>query len=478
MKIFNNILDRFSPQNSRDTESDAMLLALVRIGLGIIVAWRSFFIATDALYYFEESELLGVRLVWKSAGGWLFFLSGFMLAFGLWTRLTSLLLMTGHAAFSIWTSTYNLGPMLMVPMFGGLAILNAGCVWSIDAWQGRSGVLPNQRDRQIVGLLLFTFNAILHFSAVIFHLKDTNWKAGKTFALILTNSYLSSYFEFFRYYEANYPMVWQTLSCNVVLFQTFFQLGMLPLIFLRWGRGVVKYYGLLFTMFSLLGGIHLSILPVVEMLLWIWIFLPSAWIPSLFGLKLSEFRCNIIKQSTKKVRIFFLGYCFLFFIFIFNEFITQIFDRSLPKWLSRYTLGLSGLIAPNVFNLDDLIMGDNWPVIYRLHGGEFVMLPFNGRDGVRLFWHQSDLIYYSVSRPLRIYACRLREGKKLNNFSTGVSGLLIQKLVRFDYLKTRAKGPVFYKVEIYSNSGSFPEVGNLSRYEPKLIYKQIINVDL
>ena len=70
--IGNNILDRFAPQRG-DPNSDALLLAMVRIGLGLILAWRSFFIATDATYYFDESELLGVRLVWQCAAGWLFF---------------------------------------------------------------------------------------------------------------------------------------------------------------------------------------------------------------------------------------------------------------------------------------------------------------------------------------------------------------------------------------------------------------------
>jgi hypothetical protein len=475
--IGNNILDRFAPQRGGNPDADAFLLALVRMGLGLIVAWRSFFIATDATYYFEESEWLGGTLVWESAAGWLFFGLGLMLAIGLWTRLVALLLMGGHAAFSIWTSTYNLGPMLMVPMFGGLAALNAGCVCSIDAWRGRCGLEPQWRDRQRVGLLLFAFNAVLHLSAVIFHLKDANWLAGKTVALLLTNSYMSRYYEFFRECEAVWPIGWQMASWLGVLIQTVFQLGMLPMVFFWWGRVFVIWYGAFFIVFSLFG-IQISILPMVEALLWMWLFLPSAWLFKLLGKNVSEFRCNVTGGSAKGVWLFFWGYIGLMSIFTLNVLFTQVFDCPLPQWVRQYPLAYSGLIAPNVFNKDDLGMGDKWPVIYRIQGCELVKLPLNGVDGERLSWHQSDLLYYSNSLVWRRCAIGLQELEEFMDISAGVGGRLIQKLLRYDYRKTRAVGPVFYEVQIYVNRASAPEIGNISRYEPALIYKSIIKCDL
>ena len=477
MAIGNNILDRFAPQRSGDAQSDALLLALVRIGLGLLVAWRSFFIATDALYYFDESEWLGVRFVWESAAGWLFVGLGLMLALGLWTRMVSLLLMTGHAAFSIWTSTYNLGPMLMVPMFGGLAALNAGCVCSIDAWRGRRGVMPQWRDRQIVGLVLFMFNAVLHLSAVIFHLKDANWLAGKTVALLFTNSYLSRYYEFFRDCEAVWPMGWQMASCLGVLLQTVFQLGMLPMVFFRWGRVFVIWYGALFILFSLLG-IQISILPMVEVLLWVWLFLPTGFITKIFVIKVSEYRCNGIGGSAKGVCIFFWVYLVLMSIFTLNVLLTQVLGRQLPQWVSEYLLVYSGLIAPNVFNDNDLKMGDTWPVIYRVQGSELVRLPLNGVDGDRLSWHQSDLLYYSNSLPWRRSSIYMQNIQEFMDISDGAGGILIQKLVRYDYRKTGDVGPVIYEVKIYANSASAPEIGNISRYVPTQIYKSKFKVDL
>ena len=123
-------------------------------------------------------------------------------------------------------------------------------------------------------------------------------------------------------------------------------------------------------------------------------------------------------------------------------------------------------------------MGDKWPVIYRCQGSELVKLPLNGVDGERLSWHQSDLLYYSNSLIWRRSAIGLQELEKFMDISTGVGGRLIQKLIRYDYRKTRAMGPVFYEVQIYANSASAPEIGNISRYEPKLIYKSIIKIDL
>jgi hypothetical protein len=64
------------------------------------------------------------------------------------------------------------------------------------------------------------------------------------------------------------------------------------------------------------------------------------------------------------------------------------------------------------------------------------------------------------------------------DISAGVGGRLIQKLIRYDYRKTGAMGPVFYEVQIYANSANASEIGNISRYEPKLIYKSIIKIDL
>jgi len=475
--IGNNILDRFAPQRGGGPNADAFLLAMIRVGLGLILAWRSFFIATDATYYFDESEWLGVRLVWQCAAGWLFFGFGLMLAAGLWTRIVSLLLMAGHVAFSIWTSTYNLGPMLMVPMFGGLAALNAGCVCSVDAWRGKRGVVPQWRDRQRVGLLLFAFHAVLHLSAVIFHLKDPYWLAGKTAALLFTNSYMSRYYEIFRECEAVWPMGWQMASWLGVFLQTVFQLGMLPMVFFWWGRVFVISYGALFILFSLFG-LQISILPMVEVLLWVWLFLPSAWLSKLLGTKVSEFRYNIAEGPAKGVWIFFWGYVGLMSIFTLNVLFTQFLDHPLPRWLSKGPLAYSGLIAPNVFNKDDLEMGDKWPVIYRYQGSELVKLPLNGVDGERLSWHQSDLLYYSNSLIWRRSAIGLQELEKFMDISAGVGGRLIQKLIRYDYRKTGAMGPVFYEVQIYANSANASEIGNISRYEPKLIYKSIIKIDL
>jgi len=474
--IDNKLLDRFSPREGRDDTSNALLLAMVRIGLGLVLAWRCFFIASDAVYYFEESIWLGISLVWESAVGWLLVVLAMMLAVGLWTRVVALLLMAGNAAYSVWTQTYNLGPMLMVPMFGGLAVLNAGAVCSIDAWRGRGGSLPRWRDWQKVGLTLFAFNAVLHLSAVIFHLKDANWLAGNTTALLFTNSYLSRYYELFRWCEACWPAGWQAVSWLGNFLQTVFQLGMLPLVFFRWGRVFVIWYGGLFILISLMV-ILISILPVVELLLWAWLFLPSGWLSKFVAGEITRSNNNINTHSSKTVGMFVLAYVGLISVFTFDVVRTQIFGRPLPQWVRDYPLTYSGLIAPNVFNRDDLTMGDHWPVIHRVEGDGLVKIPLNGINGERLSWHLSDLLYYANSLVWRRCAIGVKDWYKFMETPNGVGGRLINKLLKYDRRRLGAVGPVLYEVKIYANRAAAPEIGDMRRYQPTQVYESVVEVD-
>jgi hypothetical protein len=469
-----HLLDHFAPRGRGNAASDAALLALVRMGLGLVLAWRSFFIASDAAYYFEERQWLGIHLVWESAVGWLLFVLGLMLAAGIWTRVVAFLLMAGHAGFSIWTSTYNLGPMLMVPMFGGLAFLNAGAVWSIDAWRGGGGALPRWRDWQQVGLVLFTFYAVLHFSAVIFHLKDVNWVTGKTTALLFTNSYLSRYYEVFRLCEAAWPAGWKMASWLGGSLQTVFQLGMLPMVFFRWGRAFVIWYGGLFIAVSLVG-ILISILPMVEVLLWVWLFLPSAWLPKILVQSKQDWARD--SRPLRGIGIFVWGYAVLISAFTLDVIFTQALDRPFPQWFRGSVFSYSGLIAPNVFNQDDLSMGDHWPVIHRVEGSQLVELPLNGTDGQRLVWHRSDLLYYANSLRWRRGAIRARDWECFMDPSAGFGAQLIQKLIRYDYRKIGAVEPVLYAVEIYANRAAAPDIGDMARYKPVKVYRNILKVD-
>lgn len=472
----NILLNRFSPRGKGDAASDAFLLALVRIGLGLVLAWRCFFIASDAAYYFEERVWLGSSLVWESAVGWLLFVLGLILAAGLWTRVVALLLMAGHAAFSIWTQTYNLGPMLMVPMFGGLAVLNAGAVCSIDAWRGRGGSLPRWSDWQKVGLTLFAFNAVLHLSAVIFHLKDANWLAGNTTALLFTNSYLSRYYELFRWCEACWPAGWQAVSWLGNFLQTVFQLGMLPLVFFRWGRVFVIWYGGLFILISLMV-ILISILPVVELLLWAWLFLPPGWLSKAVAGEITRSDNNINTHSSKTVGMFVLFYVGLISVFTLDVVRTQIFGRPLPQWVRDYPLTYAGLIAPNVFNRDDLTMGDHWPVIHRVEGDGLVKIPLNGINGERLSWHRSDLLYYANSLLWRRAAIGVEDWRKFMATPDGYGGRLLNKLFHYDRRKIGAVGSVIYHVRVYANRAAAPEIGNMARYQPTQVYEGVFKAD-
>jgi hypothetical protein len=59
-----------------------------------------------------------------------------------------------------------------------------------------------------------------------------------------------------------------------------------------------------------------------------------------------------------------------------------------------------GLGAPDVFNDNDLRLGDQWPVVY--YGDREERLPISGADGERLAWIRwSDALFYGIANRWR-----------------------------------------------------------------------------
>src|SRR5262249_12152944 len=119
------------------------------------------------------------------------------LTLGLAPAICATLLMATHAAYSVWTGTYNLGTMLLVPVSAASAVLESGLL--THASRARAP-LPATHYRAVY-LLLFCFYAGLNFQALLYHLRDANWTAGHTPALMFTSSYLSRFYMCFRAWE-------------------------------------------------------------------------------------------------------------------------------------------------------------------------------------------------------------------------------------------------------------------------------------
>lgn len=448
-----------------DPAANAVKVGAVRILLGLILAWRSFFIARDARWYFEPFEWCGVECHWHAWVGWVVFMLAILLAFGIASRAVALMLAVSGAGFATWTGTYNLGPMLSIPMLAGIAALGGGA-WSI----GRENRMPSARDCARVVFTLFVFTAALHFSALLFHLADDYWVNGRTAAAMLTNSYLCRYYGFFRVVEHSFPNAMHVLSAGIGIVQTIFQAAMVPLVFFRWGRRFVALYGAGFALGSL-AALRLSILPALECVLWGWMFLPVAWL----------LRWVVLEQPTDDARwsrsslVHTVAFGIMAVLFWLFAIVGHVGLGSEPAGL-RQVFHYFGLISPNVFNREDLSMGDHWTVIERITDDGAKRIPFNGADGERLSYHLSDVLYYGNSLQWR--RKMLTEGDISAAHDRRSAGLaLMRRLVRYDYLRHGEVDMITYRVSVLGNAASNLDCPAPDRYQSQLLDQFLLAVD-
>jgi hypothetical protein len=376
-----------------DREAEARKLAILRIVVGLLLAWRSGIVGRDAVYYFDPIFISGHAWPLQAIAGWMQCALACGLVLGVGPRVCASLLMLTHAAFSMWTDTYNLGPMLLVPILGSIAVLDCGRLTLI----GSKRNLPSAGEYRAAYLILFLAYAGWSFQAVLYHLRDPYWVQGRTTEVMFLNSYLSEFYGIFRWWEGGSPGTLRALSIVVGSAQTLFQLAMIPLIFSRRGAAFVRTWGWVFIAGSLID-LQLTILPFVEAVLWATIFVPAgsssrrpaAGLTSVAGTDDS----NTLRYPTVAYTA---GYGLLSILFFTNAILGATVGGAIPHWMSDPVLFYSGLVAPNVFNTADLTMGDHWAVLTRTDGDRPELVPFEGFEGERLTYLRSDLLYFANS---------------------------------------------------------------------------------
>jgi hypothetical protein len=242
-----------------DPAAETHKVAILRIATGLILVWRCGLMLWDSCYYFEPGPLGGV--VWSSptlAGAGQLALA-IRLTLGIAPAICAALLMATHAAYSVWTGTYNLGPILLVPTLGALAVLETGRMALVSR---KHAPLPATHYR-VIYLLLFCTYAALNFQHCSTTCATPTGPADTPLAVMFTNSYLSKFYMFFRAWELKLPGPYLVLSAVVVVFQSLFQLAMVPLMATRWGARFVVVWGWAFILVSL-AVLQLSVLPLVE----------------------------------------------------------------------------------------------------------------------------------------------------------------------------------------------------------------------
>jgi hypothetical protein len=446
-----------------DPEAEARKVALVRIATGLILVWRCGLILLDSRHYFETVPLVGAwSLPTLASAAQLALALG--LTFGLAPATCATLLMATHAAYSIWTGTYNLGPILLVPTLAALAVLETGRLTLASRLRP---TLPATHYRAIY-LLLFCVYAGWNFQALLYHLRDTYWISGHTMAVLLTNSYLSRFYTFFRAWESAFPGSYRFMSAVVVASQSLFQLAMIPLMATRWGARFVVVWGWAFILGSL-ADLQLSVLPLVEVVMWTLVFMPAHC--------LTRHGAPGTRQEgpeRSSAVLFFCAYGVLIVLFFGNAIASFATGRRLPPWFENTVLFYSGLVAPNVFNRVDLSMGDRWAVIERRDGEKWELVPFNGPVGERLAYHRSDLIYFSNSLRWRRGMIDVTDLEAYHR--PGGQGYdYARRMVLYDYRRHGGSG--ISQVTLFRDYASDYSLGSRAeRYQPARVLEFTLQV--
>ena len=287
-------------------ELEQKKLGLIRIFLGILLFAR-FSQAFYSSFFFERLapfQFLGFATLFVI----------FLFTIGFATPIITILLMFMVAEFDHLFQCTTLGTNVLSQFLFVLIFAGHGRFFSLDRLilKSRSGVLksivtkiynsvgnPNAEQLRLLYFIVFFSYAVLSFVALSFHLQDENWLQGKTVYLFFTGAFLSKYYLAFREVQASFPGVFMFFSVVMIIGQSIFQFFMLPLMWFRWGRFFVLFWGFSFFI-ACLFLVNLSYLPHVELLGWLAIFTRMGNRTPIRVLY--DDRCNFCKKSIWVIR--------------------------------------------------------------------------------------------------------------------------------------------------------------------------------
>ncbi len=463
-------LDHTAFPRVEDPEAEGHKVAALRIATGLVLVWRGGLMLRDSWYYFDPVPTPFGEWPLQALAAAAQLTLAVALTVGFKPALSALLLLATHPAFSIWTGTYNLGPMLLTPTLGAFAVLETGRLTAVGA---RRPALSPAHYRAVYAIVFVAY-AGWNFQALLYHVGDAYWLQGQTASVLFTSSYLSEFYGAFRAWERSAPDAYAALSIAVIVLQSLFQLGMLPLMATDRGARFVRGWGWIFILGSL-ADLQLSILPVVEAIMWTLVFVPPHWFTwrarTRPGPSVAPSRGSAIAAG-----LFCGAYGVLLLAYFGNGVARFALKRELPEWISDSALVHSGLVAPNVFNREDLTMGDRWPVLERADGSEPGPVPFDGPDGERLAYHRSDLLYFANSLPWRRGMIAVTDLASYHR-PGGRGYEYARRLATYDFRRHGSTGHGVYRCRLFRNRASQVALGNDPiRYRPELVYEFTLQV--
>jgi hypothetical protein len=383
----------------RDWDAELLQLGSIRILVGTLCIARLVPTLWVSLYMFPP-EAGGAAPELVVRGVWVLALTA-QVTVGFLTPLAVPVLIVAMRGYELSTDGASLVTDMASLVLMFLVLAGAGSTRSVDAWlmrkDGWSGSAVKTLYR-IVGppsldglaklyVLSFLAYALIHFGGAMHHWQTEAWTSRQALAMVFSSSYLARFWEVYRAVELSWPSVALVAAANATAVQLLMQTLTPVLMFWRRSAPVAVAWGFFFTASSMLL-LQLNYLGAFEFLLWFVLFhrpRQHTGTPVLAPLR---------SRVTDKALHAFLIVCLTLFVMTDVATSTGLVTWEAPRLTSA--LRRVGLHAPDVFNDNDLGLGDQWPVIYA--GDRKELLPFHGPNGERLRWTQwSDVLFYSIS---------------------------------------------------------------------------------
>jgi hypothetical protein len=450
----------------RDRDAELLQLGLIRILVGALCIARLVPNLWVSLYMFPP-EAGGAAPALVVRGVWVLALTA-QVTVGFLTPLAVPVLIVAMRGYELSTDAASLVTDMASLVLTFLVLGGAGSTRSVDAWLMRRGGWPGSAVKilyRIVGapsldglgklyVLSFLGYALMHFGGAMYHWQTDAWTSLRALAMVFSSSYLARFWEPYRALEVSWPSVALAAAASATAVQLLMQTLTPLLMFWRRSAPAAVIWGFLFTTSSMLL-LQLNYLGAFEFLLWFVLFhrprqhsgTPVVGPP----------RSRVADKALHG----FLVVCLT--LFVLTDVATS---TDLVNWRDlRATSALRttvGLHAPDVFNDNDLALGDHWPVIYA--GDRRELLPFHGPNGERLLWTKwSDILFYSISNRWK------NEFNERDLFDLSDDGVTrLRRLALFDH---RRRGEIEgrYVVDYFQTRASHLDEPASQRFAPVLL---------
>lgn len=468
-KVFLSILNnRAFPESSTN---ELIKFSILRICFGIIIINRGIWV----FWFLLDSEHLSSVGIWTL----LEILFGFFLAIGFLTQWSLVFLigpMWQYGDLIVAKSTLGNDVAAILALM--LLTLNSGRILSIDSLL--LGRIPSIRRLLLYpdglpskeAILYSKFSAITCFWAVcvysvVGHLNEPAWMNGSVGPLLLSNNFMSTWYDSFQRIFSMNPLAIDFARCSIWLMM-FWYPAILPFLLIGGKfRRYVIIWGWLFFLLSLFF-LKLGYLAEIEILLWIGLFHKGSFKPFenlLSGIKISN---NLIVS-----RGFFFHICLLAVLYLFAIPAPHINWKGFSN-IGAQAAHLYGITPIDVFNQTDLRMAENWFVINSIDFNEEI--PVFTKEGSRLSMHSSDRIYFGKTLRFRravinTKSCNFDEWKTLFEY---LSEIYLEKKHVFNgeykFLYRQFQQPLVSSEEILN--------GRYVQEEPKILCEKEIILNI